>query len=318
MKKKIKKLLKILEKEKKKNKKLKNKLLNQKQKGQSSPPLSIKSVNIFPEPDFPFSKKNNNSVQENSLSDNPLLSETTSNNTISETPNLSNSVSKELNNPKTTSEFPIIGTNTNSTKPIQEKTKPKKINKQLCFLNNDNKRTFSEETPSSLFIPEKENIIEEKPLMIIPPSKVQNSTTIEIPNNEAVAYTDGSHNQYNNKIAYGLVFFCKGKKQTENGKVPLLENEKPSSQAAETYAVIHAIDKAIQEGCKKISIYYDCLAISQWVSCPGKKNKRAQWYSQKIIQRMQKIKITLNKVKAHSGDICNNEADYLAKCATRN
>lgn len=131
----------------------------------------------------------------------------------------------------------------------------------------------------------------------------------------AIAYTDGSFNQTKKKAGYGIVLFHHGKTFKESGKIPVLPSEKISSQSGETYAVIKAIDNAIKLQSKTIIIYYDCTNITEWLENINSTNIRATWYYKHLTKRKEKIEIIFKKVKAHSGNLCNNEADQLAKKA---
>lgn len=133
----------------------------------------------------------------------------------------------------------------------------------------------------------------------------------------AIAYTDGSFNQTNEKSSYGVVVFCNEQKRKESGKIPVLKNEKMSSQSGETYAVIRAADIAEKMKASLLIIYYDCKTVEDWAQKENTGNIRASWYFKHFKAHNNKIEIILKKVKAHSGNKYNDEADELAKKALK-
>ena len=176
------------------------------------------------------------------------------------------------------------------------KAKNKKLKKKIKkFKSADDKETSSNLLENNSL----ENILE---------------STLEYPQ-LAIAYTDGSFSQEKNTAGYGIIFFHNGKTYKESGKISRLKTEKLSSQSSETFAVIRAIDKAILLKSKTIIIYYDCTSITEWADNVNSTNSRAAWYYKHLTKRKKKINVIFRKVKAHSGDLHNTEADQLAKKA---
>ncbi|MBM7836334.1 RNase H family protein [Clostridium sardiniense] len=84
---------------------------------------------------------------------------------------------------------------------------------------------------------------------------------------------------------------------------------------------LRAIKYAIDLRYNKITIYYDYQGIEPWVKKVGNKrewkakNDYTKGYVKKFDELSEKIKIEFVKVKGHSKDKWNDEADRLAKAS---
>lgn len=77
-----------------------------------------------------------------------------------------------------------------------------------------------------------------------------------------------------------------------------------------------AILWALENGYKKITIYYDYEGIEKWANGIWKANKPGtQRYKAFIAEKRQEIEIAFRKVAAHTGVKYNEMADQLAKQA---
>lgn len=127
---------------------------------------------------------------------------------------------------------------------------------------------------------------------------------------KAIVYTDGSYNNSNGRIGYGVHF--------EDGSCDLsgeVENDSSGSRnvAGELAAVVIAVQEAIARGYTDIHIRYDYAGVEKWVTGEWKCKKQiTQQYRSKIYELMKQINITFEHVDAHSGNDGNNFADRLA------
>lgn len=132
--------------------------------------------------------------------------------------------------------------------------------------------------------------------------------------NTAVAYVDGSFNDYLKKYGSGVVMFFDGKtiELTQSGKNEELVQMR--NVGGELAAVSLAVKEAVRLGAKRIIIHHDYAGISEWANGGWNTNKNATMRYKKFIEEQSKnIKIMFQKVEAHSGDTYNDMADKLAK-----
>lgn len=134
--------------------------------------------------------------------------------------------------------------------------------------------------------------------------------------NTAVAYVDGSFNQFTKQYGSGVVLFFNDKtiELSQSGKSP--ELVKMRNVGGELAAVSMAVKEAIRLGAKRIIIYHDYAGISEWANGGWSANKTGTIAYKKFIEKMNKdINIMFQKVEAHSGNKYNDKADALAKKA---
>lgn len=135
-------------------------------------------------------------------------------------------------------------------------------------------------------------------------------------NKIAIAYVDGSFNKDKKLCGSGIVFL-----NDINDDKPITTVNFPSEDEynmwniqGECEACIRAIEIAILENYSEIHIYHDYQGISSWAKKEWKaKNDYTKGYVKRFDELSKKINIEFVKVKGHSKDKWNDEADRLAK-----
>ena len=153
----------------------------------------------------------------------------------------------------------------------------------------------------------KEHIKEEKD----PVKSKSSGTQVALP---ATAYVDGSFNQNTNTYGYGLVMMVGLDTYEYYGANNNSDVAKIRNVAGELLGAMTSVQKAKSFGCSSLIICYDYEGIEKWVTGAWKANNE---FTQKYRAFMQGcgLKIRFKKVKAHSGECFNEQADRLAKKA---
>lgn len=129
-----------------------------------------------------------------------------------------------------------------------------------------------------------------------------------------VAYVDGSYDIANHRYGSGLVILWKGQKETYNFMGDTAELADMRNVAGEIMGAQRAMEYAVKNKAEKLIIYYDYEGIEKWCTKAWKANKKGtQMYVDAYEKAKKEIEIEFVKVKAHSGDKYNEEADTLAK-----
>ncbi|MFC0190494.1 viroplasmin family protein [Fictibacillus aquaticus] len=134
---------------------------------------------------------------------------------------------------------------------------------------------------------------------------------------DLLIYVDGSYSKAKDKAGFGCVFvkddevIHKVSKQS-----PIDKNEDLWNVSAEIAGVLHAVEWSVNNDYRKVNIFYDYEGLEKWYIGDWKANKRTtKEYVEKMNNFKKHININFFKVKAHSGDIFNEQADQLAKSA---
>ena len=132
----------------------------------------------------------------------------------------------------------------------------------------------------------------------------------------AVAYVDGSFNASTGIFGYGVVMFHNSRELHLNDSFDDEEMASMRNVAGEIYGSMAAMEYAIKNNVKNLTIFYDYMGISKWCTGEWKTNKKGTiLYKKYYEQAKKKVNITFEKVKGHSGDKYNDLADRLAKDA---
>lgn len=133
----------------------------------------------------------------------------------------------------------------------------------------------------------------------------------------AEIYVDGSFNTVKNNFSYGFVVVNNDNVVYEDKGIGYdIDAVALRNVSGEVLGSLNAIRYAIENGFKKVNIYFDYQGIQSWAIGTWKRNNRiTQDYHSQIQEMKKEIDINFIKVKGHSGDRFNDRADYLAKKA---
>lgn len=149
--------------------------------------------------------------------------------------------------------------------------------------------------------------------------KVENKEVLNKEEHGLVAYVDGSFDAAIGKYAFGCVILTPDgdiNKESGNGDNP--ESLAIRNVAGEMLGAMTAVRWAIKNGYDNLELRYDYEGIEKWATGAWKaKNTLTQKYAEYMQRQQNHIKISFRKVKAHSGDYYNEEADKLAKEALK-
>lgn len=143
------------------------------------------------------------------------------------------------------------------------------------------------------------------------PNNISNKEKFDI-----TAYIDGS---YDNNIKYygyaGIIFYNNEKTDFAfSGNEANILNHR--NVAGEIKASMYVLNYALEKKVKSIEIFYDYMGIEKWATKEWKaKNDFTRFYVDYIDDVKRKMNIKFTKVKAHSGNIYNEEVDQLARKA---
>ncbi len=133
---------------------------------------------------------------------------------------------------------------------------------------------------------------------------------------ELKAYVDGSYDLETGSYSYGVVIIQNGLKQTLSGRKQDPEMASMRNVAGEIKGAMCAMEWAVKNNKKSLHIYYDYTGIENWAKGSWKTNKKGtREYREYYNSIKDRLDVKFIKVKAHSGDRYNDEADQLAKDA---
>lgn len=136
----------------------------------------------------------------------------------------------------------------------------------------------------------------------------------ECENRENAAYVDGSYNIATGEFSYGVVMFHQGQELHFSRKFNDSDLAEMRNVAGEIKGAEAAMEYAYTYGMDRITIYHDYEGIAKWPLRQWKANKTGTQAYQAFYDKIsESVDITFVKVKGHSGDKYNDEADRLAK-----
>lgn len=130
-------------------------------------------------------------------------------------------------------------------------------------------------------------------------------------------YVDGSYNHEIGTYAFGCVFLlADGRVYTEAGSGNNPESAALRNVTGEMLGAMFAVRVAVVSGFSKVKIFYDYTGIENWVTGAWKsKTELTKKYAGAMRRWGQDIRISFEKVAAHSDIYYNEMADRLAKSA---
>lgn len=128
-------------------------------------------------------------------------------------------------------------------------------------------------------------------------------------------YVDGSFSVDKGNYSYGLVAVKDGEIiYKDKGKGFDKEAISLRNVSGEVLGARMAVEYAIENGFKEITIAYDYQGVESWALGTWKRNNRITVeYNEFMQNKMNEVKIRFKKIKGHSGDKYNDLADKLAK-----
>lgn len=132
----------------------------------------------------------------------------------------------------------------------------------------------------------------------------------------AIAYVDGSYNPAVHEFSCGAVLFYQGEKKLFSQKYNDPQLADMRNVAGEIMGAVSVISYCLEKKIPALEIYHDYAGVSKWALGEWKTNKEGtKAYAAFCRAAAEKLKISFVKVKGHSGDKYNDEADLLAKQA---
>lgn len=132
-----------------------------------------------------------------------------------------------------------------------------------------------------------------------------------------IAYVDGSFEQSIGRYAFGCVMIQPdGSIERAYGSDDKPEAVAIRNVAGEMQGAMYAVACCVMSGYKKVILCYDYQGIACWATGSWRaKNELTASYARYMRQKAGQIEICFRKIKAHTGDKYNEEADRLAKKA---
>ena len=146
--------------------------------------------------------------------------------------------------------------------------------------------------------------------------QAKNINNIEDNIHKIEAYVDGSYSEEYGKYSYGCIILFENEIIKLSGASDDKDYIAMRNVAGELLGAMEAIKWAYENKLNSITIYYDYEGIEKWANEIWKTNRKGTKEYLEFIKKYRKcLTINFKKVKAHSGDVYNEEADKLAKDA---
>lgn len=147
-------------------------------------------------------------------------------------------------------------------------------------------------------------------------AKLEPIATMEPSSDIMLAYVDGSYHATNQEYSAGVVILWRGEEITFSEKADDPSLKSMRNVAGETMGAQIAMKYALEQEARTVVIYHDYEGVEKWCTRAWEaKQVGTQKYRQYYDLAAQKLDIRFVKVKAHSGDKYNEQADQLAKAA---
>ena len=135
------------------------------------------------------------------------------------------------------------------------------------------------------------------------------------PQGTLYAYVDGSYNIESGFYGYGVVLiFPDGHTEEQQGGDKKEEVATMRNVAGELKGAMIAMQYAVNHGFSEVKIFHDYEGIAKWAKGEWKTNLDATAAYREFSWMIQsRIKVSFQKVDAHTGVLYNERADILAK-----
>lgn len=148
------------------------------------------------------------------------------------------------------------------------------------------------------------------------PVKRDNASMPVMGDGEAVAYVDGSYRTETGEYGCGVVFFYEGEQTEISQRGQDRELASMRNVAGEIMGARLAMEEALRRGAKKLTIVHDYQGIASWCLGEWKTNKEGTIAYKRYYDSLKdRLVVSFQKVKGHSGDEWNDRADELARAA---
>lgn len=188
--------------------------------------------------------------------------------------------------------------------------------KYYAVKTSDENKIFTSWDECSLFLKGKKQIIY-KAFKTMEEANAFISGEVELPKYDIpTAYIDGSYDASTGRYAFGGVLLVNNDIISFNKAYEADEYSSARNVAGEIKGAGYIIQYCINHNINEIAIYYDYVGIEKWFNKEWKANSLiAKVYVDFADKIRSKIKVHFVKVKSHSNDIYNDQADALAKAA---
>lgn len=133
-----------------------------------------------------------------------------------------------------------------------------------------------------------------------------------------IAYVDGSYDEKTGRYSYGMVWQYKNQGGEKNGIGKNEAWQRHRNVAGEVLGAMEAMALAKEMGAKKVLLHHDYIGIKAWARGEWQANYPMTQEYQKTCEAYFKVlEVSFVKVKAHSGNVLNDRADWLAKNALK-
>ena len=132
----------------------------------------------------------------------------------------------------------------------------------------------------------------------------------------AIAYVDGSFDASTGRFSYGIVLFEPGGAHRHAESFDNPEMAEMRNVAGELKGAAVAMRYCYLHGIPRLTIYHDYEGIAKWCTGAWRANKPGTVGYVEFYRKIRpRVNVTFVKVKGHSGDRYNEQADRLARSA---